>query len=142
MLLTGTLFLKSISTDLSPCNFGTAEQLKWETLIAEMRQTETNMTKSAIAFWYRPAQRGDVISTIQTAFQPADTDAIDTSTAPIKAAVVAEITRFITSSVVSTAKTNPSGLERLARVQGPTKQASTEPATTTLASAGLLAVLQ
>jgi hypothetical protein len=132
-----------MATNLSPCNFGTAEHLEWEILIAEMRRTETNMTKSAIAFRYRPAQRDDVVPTIQTAFEPADsTNIIDTGTAPIKAAVVAEITRFITSSVVSTAKTNPSGLERLARVQGPTKQASIiEPSTTTPAPPGLLAAL-
>jgi hypothetical protein len=100
------------------------------------------MTKAAIASRYRPPQRQDIVATIMTELQPADTNAVDTSTAPIKAAAVAEIARFITAAVVSTAKTNPSGLERLARVQGPSKHTSIiKPPSATTPSSGLLTAL-
>jgi hypothetical protein len=74
-----------------PCDFGTAKDLKWEVLIAEMKRTETKMTKATIASRYCPAQHHEVVVTITTKFQPTDIGAMDTSTAPIKAAAVVEI---------------------------------------------------
>ncbi len=99
-------------------DFGTAQSFNFEEVIHLRKQHETAEARSAITYRYRHALEEDNLGSLADVSKPA-ADNSESASAPdsakLKAGIVHEITRVVSTSLTSCTRQGASGIERMAR---------------------------